>query len=68
MLLCKNVVVNGRRTSMRLDEKSWFSLSDICKKENISLQTLCSLIDNSKGKSNLESASKLFILSYFCHS
>ncbi|MBP5160795.1 MAG: ribbon-helix-helix domain-containing protein, partial [Alphaproteobacteria bacterium] len=31
MLLCKNVVVNGRRTSMRLDKETWTALSDICR-------------------------------------
>ena len=65
MLLCKNVVVNGRRTSMRLDKETWQALSDICKRENITLYKLCSLIDNSKGNSGLSSATRLFVLSYY---
>lgn len=65
MLLCKNVVVNGRRTSMRLDKETWQALSDICKRENITLYKLCSLIDSSKGSSGLSSATRLFVLSYY---
>ncbi len=65
MLLCKNVVVNGRRTSMRLDKETWQALSDICKRENITLYKLCSLIDSAKGESGLSSATRLFVLTYY---
>ena len=65
MLLCKNVVVNGRRTSMRLDKETWQALSDICKRENITLYKLCSLIDNSKGKTELSLATTAFVWHYF---
>ena len=65
MLLCKNVMVNGRRTSMRLDKETWQALSDICRRENISLYKLCSLIDDVKGKSGLSSSTRLFVLTYY---
>ncbi len=65
MLLCKNVVVNGRRTSMRLDKETWIALSDICRRENIALYKLCSLIDSAKGSSGLSSSVRLFVLTYY---
>ena len=65
MLLCKNVVVNGRRTSMRLDKETWMALSDICRRENITLYKLCSLIDTAKGAMGLSSATRLFVLTYY---
>ena len=65
MLVCKNVIVNGRRTSMRLDRETWISLSDICQRENITIHQLCSKIDNTKGVSGLSSATRLFVLTYF---
>lgn len=65
MLVCKNVIVNGRRTSMRLDRETWISLSDICHRENITIHELCSKIDASKGNSGLSSATRLFVLTYF---
>lgn len=65
MLICKNVIVNGRRTSMRLDRETWISLADICDKEGISIHELCSKIDRIRGKSGLSSATRLFVLTYF---
>ena len=65
MLICKNVIVNGRRTSMRLDRETWISISDICERERISIHELCSKIDLARGKSGLSSATRLFVLTYF---
>lgn len=65
MLLCKNVIINGQRTSMRLDRVVWQSLSDICIKEDISLNDLISKIDSLKGTSSLAGVTRLFVLAYF---
>ncbi|MBR6231616.1 MAG: ribbon-helix-helix domain-containing protein [Alphaproteobacteria bacterium] len=65
MLVCKNVIVNGRRTSMRLDRETWISLNDICQRENMTIHQLCSKIDSAKGNSGLSSATRLFVLTYF---
>ena len=65
MLVCKNVIVNGRRTSMRLDRETWISLADICHRENMTIHQLCSKIDSAKGNSGLSSATRLFVLTYF---
>ncbi len=65
MLVCKNVIVNGRRTSMRLDRETWISLADICQRENITIHQLCSKIDTTKGTSGLSAATRLFVLTYF---
>ena len=67
MLICKNVIVNGRRTSMRLDRETWISLSDICDRERVTIHDLCSKIDRIRGKSGLSSATRLFVLTYFRH-
>lgn len=65
MLICKNVIVNGRRTSMRLDRETWASLNDICAREHLTIHELCSRIDFARGKSGLSSATRLFVLTYF---
>lgn len=65
MLSCRNIVANGRRTSMRLDKETWNALSDICRRENTTLYKLCSLIDASKGSSGLLAATRLFVLAYY---
>jgi len=65
MLLCKNVVVNGRRTSMRLEREVWNALSESCKEQNISLNTLCSQIEKSKDKRGLSSAMRVYAFNYY---
>jgi len=65
MLICKNVIVNGRRTSMRLDRETWISLNDICEREGVTIHELCSLIDRIRARSGLSSATRLFVLTYF---
>ena len=65
MLLCKNVVVNGRRTSMRLEKEVWNALSESCKEQNISLNTLCSQIEKTKDKRGLSSAMRIHALNFY---
>ena len=64
MLVCKNVVVNGRRTSMRLDQEAWKALFDICQLENMTLHQLCSKIDTQRQDTGLSRAVRLFVLNY----
>ena len=65
MFLCKNVTVNGRRTSMRLEKETWESLADICLREKMTIHKLCSEIDLRRGRYGLSSAVRLFILRYY---
>ncbi len=64
MLICKNVIVNGRRTSMRFDQERWKILSDICKREDITIHQLCSKIDSERKGFGLSRAVRLFMLTY----
>ena len=65
MFLCKNVTVNGRRTSMRLEKETWESLADICVREKVTIHKLCSDLDLRRGRYGLSSAVRLFILRYY---
>ena len=64
MLVCKNVIVNGRRTSMRLDQETWRSLADICQDQKVTLHELCSEIDMTKGEAGLSGAVRVFVVNY----
>ena len=64
MLACKNVFVNGRRTSMRFDQKAWEILSDICQRENMTIHQLCSEIDIQRKNVGLSRAVRLCMLNY----
>ena len=64
MLVCKNIVVNGRRTSIRFDKEAWQILFDICSKENMTIHQLCSKIDSERKDSGVSRAVRLFVLNY----
>ena len=65
MFICKNVTVNGRRTSMRLEKETWESLADICLREQTTIHKICSALDRTRGRFGLSSATRLFVLRYF---
>lgn len=64
-LVSKNVTINGRRTSLRLERASWEALDDICACEKLTVHELCSLIDTTRHGSSRTSAVRAFIVTYF---
>ncbi|MBP2312953.1 ribbon-helix-helix domain-containing protein [Azospirillum soli] len=44
-LRSQNVMINGRRTSMRLEPFMWTALAEIARREDLSIHQLCSEID-----------------------
>ena len=64
-LRIRNVTINGRRTSLRMEEVFWDGLSDICEREGKSLHELCSLVDLHRHGSSRTSAVRAFIVTYF---
>jgi predicted DNA-binding ribbon-helix-helix protein len=64
-LISRNVTINGRRTSLRLERASWEALDDICKCEKLTTHELCTLIDDSRHGSSRTSAVRAFIVTYF---
>lgn len=62
----RNVIVNGRRTSMRLEETMWEALNEIAARERVGVGTICSVISNANASMiNLTSAVRTFIAAYF---
>ena len=62
-----NIVVDGKRTSIRLDPISLDSLYDISRRERISVNELCTLIE-SRNRGNdftFTAAIRIFLLSYY---
>ena len=64
-LISKNVTINGRRTSLRLEKASWEAIDDICKCEGLTLHELCSLIESRRQGASRTSAVCAFIVTYF---
>jgi predicted DNA-binding ribbon-helix-helix protein len=64
-LLNRNVRVNGRRTSMRLELELWDALREICHRENQDLPGLIRHLDTLRVEGGRTSAVRVFLLQYF---
>lgn len=64
-LLCRNVKVSGRRTSLRMEPYIWDSLKEICEREQMTLNEICTQIDERRGEANLTASIRVFIVSYY---
>ncbi|MDX1710972.1 MAG: ribbon-helix-helix domain-containing protein [Rhodovibrionaceae bacterium] len=64
-LVCRNVIVDGRRTSLRLERLMWEALAEICRREGASRAEICTLVEARRRESSLTAAVRVYILSYF---
>lgn len=65
-LVSKNVTIDGRRTSVRLEPAMWNGLQDICSRERASIHVICSAIAHAKqARTSLTAAVRVFIVSYY---
>lgn len=62
---CRNVVVCGRRTNLRLENAYWSSLKDICAREGFTLNKLCGEIERRCGPTKLTQALRRFVIDYY---
>ncbi len=59
------LIINNRRTSMRLCLKEWEVLADICKVEGLSRNALIEIIENNNHSTlGLAYMTRLFLISY----
>lgn len=61
----KNIVIEDRRTSVSLEEQVWDGLIDICRREEISIDELCTLVARRRIGSSMSSSLRVFLLAYF---
>lgn len=62
----KIISINNRRTSMRLCNKEWDAIEDICKREHITRNSLIELIENAKNQRlGLTYSTRLFLVLYY---
>lgn len=64
-LQLRNIVVNGHRTSMRLEAPMWSALEDIARRERRPLREIVSMIDHKRSESSLTAAVRVFCVEYF---
>ncbi len=64
-LLNRNVIANGRRTSVRLEREMWDALAEIAEREGQTVNDVCSDVYHIHRQSTLTSGIRVFILGYF---
>jgi len=64
-LVSRNVTVNGRRTSLRLEPELWESLEEIAYREGATVNDVVAAIDGRRADGGLTSAVRTFVLGYF---
>ena len=63
--LRRNVTIGERRTSVSLEGHVWVGLSDICQREAIGIDALCTEVDRRRLRSSMSSSLRVFLLLYF---
>lgn len=64
-LVNRNIIVGGRRTSVRLEPAMWDSLREIAAREQRTLHQLVTDIDSHREASSLTAAIRVFIVVYW---
>jgi predicted DNA-binding ribbon-helix-helix protein len=64
-LINRNVIVDGHRTSMRLEPEFWGMLHDICERTGVDIHTLVGQIDVAGRAGGRTSAVRVYIATYF---
>ena len=65
-LINRNIMVAGRRTSMRLEPEMWAALLDIARRENSTIHAIATHVaDRKKPETSLTAATRVFCLAYY---
>ncbi len=65
-LVSRNVVVSGRRTSIRLEPEMWDGLREICLRERANIHQICTTVSLQKLEdTSLTAAIRVFVMRYF---
>lgn len=63
--LRRNVTLGTRRTSVSLEDHVWEGLREICRREAVGIDMLCTEVAHRRLRSSMSSALRVFLLLYF---
>jgi len=64
-LVIRNIVVGGRRTSVRLEPVMWEALKDIARRQEVTVHDLVTEIDRQREGSSLTAAIRIHIVDFY---
>ena len=64
-VLKRSIVLDGRKTSITLEEDFWTALKEIAATQNVRVSELVATVDRSRKHANLSSSLRLYVLDYY---
>lgn len=64
-MICRNIRVNGRRTSLRMEQGIWDAVDDVARRRCLSVTELVSEIDRQRGDAGLTAELRVYVLGYY---
>src|SRR3981081_503637 len=64
-LVIRNIVVAGRRTSVRLEPVMWEALQEIARQQETNINQLVTEIDRRRNSSSLTAAIRVYIVDFY---
>ena len=64
-LVCRNVRIGGRRTSIKLEASMWLALEDICERTERGLNDICTEVAGRERMGTFTSAMRVHILDFY---
>jgi predicted DNA-binding ribbon-helix-helix protein len=64
-LVSRNITLQDRRTSVRLEPAMWDALDEVCRREERTIHELCTMVDRQRRESKLTAAVRVFVMAYF---
>ena len=65
-LVSRNIMIDGHRTSVRLEPEMWDGLREICRRERISLHQVCTSVAQKKeDETSLTAAIRVYVMFYY---
>lgn len=64
-MVSRNVVIAGRRTSLRLEQAIWDALEEIAVREGLSVNEVCTRVDRARPERSLTASVRVYVLDYF---
>ena len=64
-IMKRATLVDGRNTSVTLEDEFWIALKEIAATQNIGTPKLISMIDSQRQNNNLSSAIRMYVLRYY---
>src|SRR6516164_721858 len=65
VVIKRSILLNGRKTSVSLENEFWEALHEIAKHENVAISALVEKLDKVRTNINLSSAIRVFVLNHF---